>query len=305
VDILGAMKIFAKVVETGSFSETARALGLAPSSVSRQMDSLEEEMGARLLQRTTRRVSLTEPGKLYLSKVEEIMIGIDEAKNIISILQTSPRGTLRVGLPVSFGRLHVAPLLSKFLKKYPEVKLDLIMNDSISDIVAGEIDVTIRIGESENSSSMSRKILTLRRMVCATPSYLAQFGTPKKPSELANHNCVSFNYGPGSDIWYFKDRKEILQSVKVSGRVQVNNGEVVKQALLDGIGIGLLPAWLIGPEVKSGKLEVVLPQYRADIWAQGDVGVYALYPNNRHLSPKVRVFIDFLVNELEKRPELV
>lgn len=295
------MRLFARVVETGSFSEAGRKLDLAPSSISRQIAALEERLGVRLLHRTTRTLSLTEAGQLYYERASHILADIDDAHLALTQLESAPRGTLRLNVPIAFGRQHVLPMVFEFLERYPELKVDMTFTDHFVDLVQEGEDLAIRIGQLEPSSLIARKLAVSRRVVCASPAYLEREGEPALPSDLVRHNCLTRKGLPsGGREWKFiGSRGE--QVVKVSGNFQANHTEALHAAALRGIGIVCLSTWTVGPDVKSGALRTVLDEYEVQPTAT-EAPIYAVYPHNRHLSPKVRAFLDFLTHKLGPRP---
>ncbi len=286
--------MFARVVEAGSFSEASRQLGVAPSSVSRQINELEDSLGTRLFQRTTRKLSLTEAGELYYERVTSIVTEIDEAKLALSQLDGTPTGILRLNVPGSLSRRYMVPTLVAFQKKYPGVEIVLLASDQIMDMIEHRIDLTIRLGTLSDSSLVARKIGSGRRVLCASSTYLNNADSLKSPSDLAQHNCLTFRSNPGSNIWKFKNMKGVLSEVRVTGNLYANDGESLVAAAVMGHGIILVPEWLVGCELREGTLQEILIDY---ITTPKETPMYALYPRQRHLPPKVRAFIDFMVEQ--------
>ncbi len=291
MDTIGGMRIFSRVVEAGSFSAAGRQLGAAPSSVSRQINELENDLGARLFHRTTRKLSLTEAGQLYYERASRILIDVDEAKLALSEIGGAPSGILRVTVAASLARLHIMPALADFQSTFPAVKVAVSVTDRMVDLVQEGFDLAIRVGRPRDSSLVARKIGSGRRIVCASPAYLKKAGTPQVPADLANHNCLTFRTHPGSNVWSFRLGRGTL-NVRVSGSLFADDGESLVAAAMAGLGLILLPAWLVGVELGEGRLLEVLPEFQI---IPKDTPLYALYPHQRHLPPKVRVFIDFLV----------
>jgi DNA-binding transcriptional LysR family regulator len=291
MDTIGGMRIFSRVVEAGSFSAAGRQLGAAPSSVSRQINELENDLGARLFHRTTRKLSLTEAGQLYYERASRILIDVDEAKLALSEIGGAPSGILRVTVAASLARLHIMPALADFQSTFPAVKVAVSVTDRMVDLVQEGFDLAIRVGRPRDSSLVARKIGSGRRIVCASPAYLKKAGTPQVPADLANHNCLTFRTHAGSNVWSFRLGKGTL-NVRVSGSLFADDGESLVAAAMAGLGLILLPAWLVGVELGEGRLLEVLPEFQI---IPKDTPLYALYPHQRHLPPKVRVFIDFLV----------
>jgi DNA-binding transcriptional LysR family regulator len=299
MDQFAAMQAFAKVVETGGFSEAARRLGVAVSSVTRQVNGLEGLLHTQLFNRSTRRVTLTPQGRKYYDKVVQILQDVEAANLAIAEQDETPRGLLRVSLPVAFGRLHVAPILRDFLVQCPEMQLDLKLSDALSNPVEEELDLVIRLGNLDRSGAAWRvhKLASYQRHVCGSPLYFQHHGQPNHPDDLAAHNCLRFSYSTGYEVWRFKRDKEICE-VKVNGSLVANNSEVLRQVCLDGAGLILMPTWLIGEDIRVGRLETVLSDFQFYPQVDMDRGIYALYLPNRRHSLRVQTFIDFLAQRL-------
>lgn len=296
MDSVAGMRVFACVVEAGSFSEAGRQLGLAPSSVSRRVDDLEYQLGAHLFYRTTRKLSLTEAGQLYYERASQILVDVDEAKLAISQLDGSPSGILRVTVPTGIGKYLVASALPVFLDLFPAVDVVVSMTDQIIDIVESGTDLAIRVGAQRDSSLVARKIGSTRRYVCGSPDYLKAAGTPKIPSDLENHSCLTFRAHPGKNLWKFEGPEGIVE-VRVSGRIFAMDADTLSTAAVAGMGLVLLPDWNIGNELAEGRLQQVLAGCRVIPEASP---IYAIYPRQKFLSPKVRAFVDFLVDHFSK-----
>jgi DNA-binding transcriptional LysR family regulator len=293
LDTLTGMRMFVEAVDGGSFSAAGRRLGLAPSSVARGIGALEDELKTRLLNRTTRKLSLTEAGRVYHDRSRRILAEIEEAKLSVANLETGPRGLLKITVPVVFGRLYVAPVLPEFLKASPDVQIDLGMTDSYVDLVEEGVDVAVRIGTLQDSSLVARKLAPTRRVLCASPAYFQRCGRPERPEQLKDHNCLSYKFSGGRPVWRFReDGNEHV--IEIDGTLRTNNADALHSAALAGIGIVVLPLFMVGPDVRRGALEVIFPdvQFAA---ASLDADIWAVYPYGRHLSPKVRAFVDFLV----------
>ena len=292
MESLAGMEVFARVVREGSFSATARSLNQTPSAVSKQIGRLEDRLGARLFNRTTRRLSLTEVGAAFHERAERILTEIEEAEQAVSHLSMAPRGTLRVDVPSGFGRLYIAPVLRDYIDRFPEVRVDMTLNDRYVDITEESIDLVIRIGELSDSSLIARRLAANRRLVCAAPDYIARHGQPMQPADLAQHNCLVYTYRAQRNDWSFLNQDQDPakpQIVRVAGNLETNNAEALLAVALAGLGIALLPLWLVGPDLAAGRMIHVLPEYHSP-----DSAIYAVYPPGRHLSPKVRSFVDFL-----------
>ena len=297
---LNAIRLFIATVETGSFSAAGRRLGVAPSSVSRQIASLEDSVGAQLLLRTTRNLSLTEAGRLYFERISRILAELDEATTAVSDLERAPRGILHVNAPVSFGVRHIAPAIPAFLSRFPEVRIELTLTDNFVDLLEVGADVAIRVGELEDSSLIARRLAANHRILCASPAYLARAGTPGQPLDLTAHNCLVYTRHQGNVNWNLEGPGGPVE-VRVAGNLRTNNTEALHAAALGGLGVALLPSWLVGHEVQCGRLIQILGGCRASP-AAIDTAIHALYPANRHLSNKVRSFVDFLVERFTPTP---
>ena len=297
MDRFAAMTAFARVAETRSFSEAARRLRMSKSVVSRQVMALETELGARLFHRTTRSLTLTEAGQGYYERVVRILADVDEAGQSVTRLQAAPRGLLRVNAPMSFGVRHLAPALPAFLTLHPEVEVDMTMNDRFVDLVEEGFDVAVRIGRLPDSGLVARKLAPLRLAVCASPAYLAARGVPLSPADLAGHDCLCYSNMTAADEWSFTGPGGEALSVTVRGRLKANNGDALRIAALEGLGLVVQPTFIVGPDLQAGRLVAVLAEYIAS-----DGAVHALYPHSRHLSPKVRAFVDFLASRFGPRP---
>jgi len=299
MDQLSAMRSFAKVVETNGFSEAARQLGVAVSSVTRQVNGLEAMLHTQLLNRSTRRVTLTPQGRRYYDKVVQILQDVEAANLAVTEQDEVPRGVLRVSLPVAYGRLHVAPLLGEFLGQYPEIRLDLTFSDSLANLVEEGLDLVIRVGNLERSGAnwIVRKLSSYTRKVYGSPAYFEHHGKPVHPEDLANHNCLCFSYTMGSDTWRCKREQDICE-VKVKGSIVANNSEVLRQACLDGVGLILMPTWLVDADLSAERLEAVLEDCVFYPHLDLDTGIYALYLPNRRHSLRVQTFVEFLIDKL-------
>jgi DNA-binding transcriptional LysR family regulator len=292
---LAGMRIFNRVVEAGSFSEAGRQLGVAPSSVSRQINELEDSLSARLFQRSTRRLSLTEAGEIYYGHATRIIAEVDEARLAVSQLDGTPTGMLRLNVPGSLSRRYLVPILTAFQRKYPGVEVVLLVSDQLMDMIEHRIDLTIRLGALTDSNLVARKISTGRRLLCASAGYLTNAGQLKSPEDLSDHNCLTFRSNAGSNVWKFKPQNGKTSEVQVSGNLYSNDGESLVAAAVEGHGLILVPEWLVRDEIDSGSLTEALPAYTA---VPKETPMYALYPLQRHLASKVRAFIDFMIDSV-------
>jgi DNA-binding transcriptional LysR family regulator len=279
------LKIFARVVESGSLSAAGRELQLSPTVVSKRLTRLEEQLGARLIQRTTRQLTLTEVGEGYHERVLNVLTALEEADSFISG-SGAPRGLLRVSAPTGFGRLHIAPRLNPFLRAFPEVKLELDLSDDYVDLIAGGFDVVVRIGSLGDSSMVARKLAPNRRLLVATPDYLAEHGQPETLADLDRHQLLTTMSQPE---WHL-DGPDGAVVYRPSSLLLTNSSEVVREGIVSGLGIGLRSTWDISEELEAGKLNRVLP----DFTGSSRVAIWAIYPSRRLVPPKVRAFIDHL-----------
>lgn len=296
MDHLADLAVFARVVEAGGFSAAAQSLRLSKSAVSKQIARLEQRLGAQLLQRTTRRLSLTETGRIVLEHAQRVLIEAEAAEAAVQNLQAMPRGLLRVNLPMSFGLAYVSPLLPELLTLYPELRIDLTFNDRLIDLMEEEVDVAIRIGHLADSSLTARRLAPVRPITCASESYLRKAGVPLKPEDLRQHECLLYKYLPEPDIWRYEGPGGPW-AVKVGGRLTANNGDVLRAAAVAGHGIVRSPSFIAGPDIAAGRLVPLLEAYEP-----APLGIYAVYPAQRFLTPKVRAFIDFLAERFGPRP---
>jgi DNA-binding transcriptional LysR family regulator len=290
------MAVFARVVLSGSLSAAARELGLSPAMVSRRLAALEARLGVRLVNRTTRSLHLTDEGASYYESCSRVLMEIEQANASVSAGRQAPQGTLRVALPAAFGNQYVAPLVPQFAALYPAVQLALSLSDRSVNLVEDGFDLAIRIAVLADSSLAARKLAPNRRVVCASPDYLRQHGTPNSPAELAQHNCLlASDFGA---TWEYKDPAGKPGSVRVGGRYVCDNWEVLREWALAGLGIALKSTWDVRRHLSSGSLVSLLPGYSFD----SDVAIYAVYPHRRHLPAKTRAFIDFLANSFGPEP---
>jgi len=293
---LERMAIFAAVVETKSFSAASRRLGLSKSMVSKKVTQLEKSVGARLLNRTTRAMSLTEAGAIFYQHCKRIVEELEEAKHAVGKFHSEPQGLLRVSAPVAFGTLHVAPALPIFLARHPQVRIDMEIADRFVDLADEGFDVAVRIASDPGQNLAARKLAPVHRKMCATPEYFERMGRPATPGDLARHNCLTYTYLNPRGQWRLKGPDGDI-SVDSTGNLRLNDDEALSAAVLGGLGIALLPTFIVGKELQAGHLMSVLEDY---IPVERDV--YAVYLPNRHLSAKVRAFIDFLVERFGPEP---
>jgi DNA-binding transcriptional LysR family regulator len=296
---LDEMMTFAKVVETKSFSAAALALKTSKSLVSKQVSSLESALGVRLLNRTTRRMGLTEIGAAYYEHCARIAQEIDAAGQTVTQLQAEPRGVLKVTSPVIFASLHLAPALQPFLTRYQHVEVEIDASDRMVDLVEEGYDLAIRITDQPAPAMIARRIAPVRWVTCASPAYLERHGTPRTLQDLSQHQCLLYQGMPAlRHSWRFRSGNKDV-TLNVPSRCRVNNSEVLLQLALDGMGIIMFPTYVLGQHLKSGRLKQIL----ADSVANPDTSLYATYLPNRYMQPKVRTFIDHLMAHFGDEPE--
>jgi len=289
---ISAIPVFTAVIEQGSFSKAAEKLNITKSAVSKRISGLEAQLGVKLLHRTTRKLSLTEAGERYFRYAIQALHAAQEAENAATELQNVPQGTLRISVPMSFGRLHLAPIIPTFLKQYPQIEIHMDMSDTWSDVIAGGFDIALRAADLPDSSLIARKITKIHSVLCASPEYLTEFGTPKTPHALIQHNCLLYSYHSVINEWKFiKNDEEV--TVQISGNYQVNNSEALRESVLQGLGIGRLTTFVAGKDIKEGRLVPILNTYKMPYQT-----LYAVFPEKQYMPVKIRVFIDFIISHL-------
>jgi len=297
MDKLNSMAIFTEVVKAEGFTAAADKIGLSRAQVSKSVMQLEQYLGTRLLNRTTRRISLTEIGSIYFERCNAILSDIDEMDSFASAQTSNPSGTLSLSAPTSFGILQLGQAIPVYTKQYPQVQVSLNLADRFIDVVSEGFDVVIRIAELEDSSLIARKIAPCKRIFCASPEYLAKNGVPKVPQDLAIHHCLVYSNELKPDVWTLHGPAGI-ESIKVSGPICADNGDVLKEAAVAGLGVTLLPTFIVGPDIASGRLKQVLVDY-----CPPAISIYAIFPSRRYLSAKVRTFVDFIAGYFGNNPD--
>ena len=292
MDKLNAMRAFAKVAESGSFSSAARLLGRSKAVVSKQVAMLEGALSVQLLVRTTRQVRLTEVGRSYFERCVLVLAELDDLESNVQQSQSSPRGVLRVAGPQTFAELHLSAAIREFLLRYPELKVELVLTDQLVDLVDHAFDVAIRVGQLEDSSLLARRLASSSIVTCASPAYLARRGVPRTPEQLSSHDLVIDANLRQPGTWRFR-RGTRTVNVRVSGRLQVNSAVMVRHFLVSGAGIGLCPEFVVRDDLEAGRLVPLLAEFSGY-----DLGIYAVYPHTRHVPSRVRVFVDFLADYL-------
>lgn len=295
MDRFHAMTVFAKVVEQGSFARAAERLDISTSACSRVVADLEAHLDTRLLQRTTRRLSLTESGQGFYERCVQLLADLSDAELAAAESAAKPRGTVRLTTSINFGIRHVSPAIGDFVAKYPEVRFDVSLADRVVDLVEEGYDLAIRIGTSGGENVVARRLGEARMVACASPGYLKKRGTPKTPAELARHACVTYEYVSQRGVWTFQEKEGREHLVRVSGPVHSNNGDLLAAAAVAGVGIVYEPDFIVGPDIKAGRLVPILRDYSHAV-----LPIYAVYASRRYLSAKVRVFVDFLAQRFAK-----
>jgi DNA-binding transcriptional LysR family regulator len=296
MDKVREMASFVAVVNAGSFVAAAEHTGQSKAAVSRHVGDLESRLGVRLLQRTTRSLSMTTEGQAFYARSKELLAAIDEAESELTATGTEPSGLIRVNAPLTFGVLHLAPIWGRFATLYPKVSLDVVLNDRLSDLIEEGFDLGIRIASMPSSTLISRKLTSTRMVLCASPQFVSTFGAPKTPADLANLRAVSYSYWSTHDEWHFTGPTGPV-SVHIDACIHTNNGDTCRSAALDHQGIILQPDFLVGEDLRGGTLVELLPQFHAI-----DLGIYAVYPSRKYLPLKLRRLIDFLADSFRNPP---
>lgn len=279
------LKLFVRLASTHNISMAGEELGLSPAVASAHINKLEAAIGVRLVHRSTRKVSLTEEGQTFLPHAENILQSIALAQDSIHSDKVSPKGVLRITAPASFGRIHIMPALPQFMARYPDLSIDFRFSDSIIDLIEGGFDVAIRIAELKDSSLIAKKLTHDQRIICASPNYLKQYGTPTSPEDLLNHQCINL---AGLDVWTFKTPEDNL-SIKTKGQFKTNNGDAMRDATIAGLGLSINSIWSVYEQLQSGEIVEVLSEYPL----ASNASIWVVYPSANQLAPKVRAFIDF------------
>ncbi len=297
MDRFAHMQIFVGVVEAGSISAAAERLNLAKSAVSRRLAELEAHLGVSLIQRTTRRLNLTDSGRAYYARCVAILADVEEAESAVSQAHGALKGSLKVALPLAFGLLHLAPLIQDFMRLHPEVRFELDFNDRQIDLMQEGFDLAIRIATLADSSLIARRLAPIRHIVCASPGYLARHGTPRVAADLARHACLAYSNVRDPGLWSCRAPDGEAVQVRVPVQLAASSGEFLMQAAVADEGVVLLPTFYVCDALRSGQLQQVLADH---VWPE--LAVYAVYPPTRHLSNRARVLIDFLVERLAGKP---
>jgi len=291
MDLLAGLRTFVRVAESGSFSAVAREIGATQPAVSRQISALEQHLDARLIQRTTRSLTLTEDGRDLLDHARRVLDCVEEAEMAVGRRHGTPSGLVRIATPSTFGRLYVAPRMRRLLDRYPELSVELHMSDSVTDMIAGGIDLAIRGGVVQEASLVARRIGSSARYVVASVDYLERNGIPAHPSDLARHSCIAFLQGAAPNEWRFNGPDGAV-SVEIGGRFRTDSSDALREAVMAGVGLALAASWVFGADLTSGRAKAVLQRYQAE-----QVPIHAVYPSRRNLAPRTRAVIDFLLDE--------
>jgi len=297
MDTIDGMRTFAAVVAEGSFSRAAERLAMSPQLASKYVGQLEARLGVRLLNRSTRRLGLTEAGRAYHERVRQVLADIDDMENAVGDMSARARGTLRINAPMSFGQLHLARAITEYQNEQPEVEVDLTLNDRLVDLISEGYDLAIRIGRLAESSLVARPLAPVHLAVCASPGYFQRHGVPQTPAELSDHQCLRYAYAPDYDRWSFEDDDGGVHNVRVKGGFSANNGDALRVAALAGSGIVLQPTFIVGDDLRAGRLQTILDAYRV-----ATLNVHAVYSHRQYLSAKVRTFVDFLASYFGSPP---
>jgi DNA-binding transcriptional LysR family regulator len=293
---LAGLTAFVAVVEARTFAAAAQRTGVSKGTISKRISALEDRLGVRLINRTTRRMSLTEAGVALHARCVRILADLDEAERSVADLHALPRGTLRLSAPMSFATLHLADAIPAFMAGCPDLKIDLVLNDRMVDLVEDGFDLGVRIATLADSTLVARKIAPSRRVVAAAPDYWARHGKPQHPDDLSGHSCLLYAYLANPSDWPFQGPEGPF-SVHVTGPYAANNGEILCAAAVAGCGVSYAPTFILGEQIANGRLETALEAFEPP-----EQGIYAVYPQNRHLSAKVRLFVDFLVERFGQTP---
>ena len=289
MDRFESMRIFAKVVEASSFTTASAGLGISTSMVSQHVKQLEERLGARLLNRTTRKMNLTEVGRAYYERCKRLLSDLEEAESAVGKMQVAPRGELRVNATPVFGALHLAPAVADFTARFPSISVEVMLSDRIVDLVDEGFDVAVRVEPLPDSSLTTRHIASYRMVVCGAPAYFRKHGVPRTPDALADHNCLTFTGASYMRSWPLVSSRADVNGVSVKGNLRSNNAAVLLLGALTGQGLISMPTYLVSDALQSGRLRTVIDDYAAP-----PLSIRAVYPHGRHLSAKVRSFVDFM-----------
>jgi len=297
MDKLTSMLVFTKVAKAGSFASAAKELGLSRAMATKHVMQLENGLGIRLLNRTTRNLSLTEVGMVYLERCLQILDEMEEMEIAVTRLQTEPRGTLKVNATPFFGAYHLAPAIAAYMEAFPDVNVELVLQAGYIDLIEEGFDLAIHLDEMRDSSLIARKLGSSQRIVCGSPGYFKRHGIPKTPDDLRRHNCLINSSLPPRDQWQFSIPGGETTVVKVTGNMEANVADALRMAAISGLGLVLLPTYMVGQDIRKGRLNPVLTDY-----VPAALEIHAVYPHRKHLSAKVRTFVDFLSERFHPKP---
>ena len=295
MDRFQEMRAFVAVVDNGSFVRAADAIDTSKAAISRQIAELEQRLGVRLLNRTTRKLSLTDEGQLFYARCTNLLNELEEAESELSLRSSEPTGRLRISAPVTFGITHLAPLWGRFLQQHPKVSMEVSLSDRAVDLVEDGFDLAVRIARAPHPSFIARKLASTKMVLCASPAYLKRHGTPRHPQDIATHNVISYTYWSSRDEWEFIDAKGKTEAVKTRPRLHANSGDTCLAAALQNQGIIMQPDFLVYEALREGKLKQLLKDYQTV-----ELGIYAIYMSRLQLPLKLRHLIDFLVDSFQK-----
>ncbi len=297
MDIFSAMRAFVTTVDKGSFSEAARTLGTSKATLSKQVAALEDHLNVRLLHRTTRKLNLTDEGRIYMERARQILEDLENAEDAVSPTMAEPRGKLRISAPHTFGAMHLSTALACFMERYPEVELDIEFSDRLVNLVDEGFDLAIRISKLKDSTLIARRLAPVKITLCASPGYWKKNGKPNHPSELSEHKGIIYSFLSTPGEWHFQDKGKPL-NIKMNGNLTTNNDVVIRTSAQQGLGIFYGPAFIVSQALRKDDLETALEDYSAE-----PLGIYAVYPSSRNLSPKVRAFVDYMVEWMRHTPD--
>ena len=296
MDRLTSMSVFVAVVDQGHFTTAAEQLQISRASASKHITALENCLGGRLLNRTTRRISLTEAGQAYFERCKQILEDVAEAECVVTGFSSEPRGLLRINAPMSFGTRQFAEIVARFCKAHPAIDVQMSLNDRAVDVVEEGYDLVIRISQLKESSLIARKLAPCNLVLCASPDYLQAHGRPAQPDDLNRHSCLHYAYSEGGKTWVLNG-PDGDHRIRIRPQLTVNNGEALCTAARQGLGIALLPTFIVGDAIRGGDLDILMPTYQP-----AEINIYAVYASRKHLSAKVRAFIDFATEQIGKHP---
>lgn len=295
---INSLHLFLEVMHLHSFTDVANQQGIAPSSVSRTIANLEKELGFRLFQRSTRKLEATEAGLIYFERISPVIEELEAARQIAADLNEEPKGVLRVTASTVYGQTEIAPLLPELAKKYPLLTIELLLTDAYLDLIEERVDVAIRLGSLQDSSYIARLINPIQFVICASPDYIDKQGAPTKPEEVSKHNCLIFPRAGHSNSWLFKDENQVVHEAHIHGQCTITNSNAIKQCTVMGMGLALLPDWLVNNDIRDGALIRLYGDYSVTA-TDYDSGIYVLYPSKEYMPLKTRTFIEYLLQNMQ------